>query len=111
MLKWSDSPHGAGFAGATSTLTVGFIHILKNVDTDILDILEKLVIQHTEFLQICISTPLGSSHCGLSMKAETPDSFLVSTIVLGVSYLLLVKLVMCSEPTEMPSSQTAAGST
>lgn len=56
----------------TSTLAVGFIHILKNIDIDILDILEKLIIQHSELLQTCISTPLGCSHCGVSMEAETP---------------------------------------
>lgn len=41
VLKWSDSPRGAGFGGAAvqvlkdcgiSTLTMGFIEMLKNIE-------------------------------------------------------------------------------
>jgi len=53
------SPGSAGLRH--STLTMGFIAIVKNIDIDILDTLKKSIIQHTELLQTCISTRLRSS--------------------------------------------------
>lgn len=66
MLKQSDPACGAGIGGdgiqvweawGTSSLTMGFSDILKNIN--ILDILNKPIIQGTELLKTCMSTFSG----------------------------------------------------
>lgn len=104
VLKWREWLTVWGWVwrccspGGTSTFTMGFIDILKKID--ILDILKNPNIQHTELLQTCISTSPRSSCRGASMEPETPSSSLASAVILPLSYLLLVRLAMSSEPAQ-----------